>query len=77
MQKLELPQRPLGQSGLTVPAICLGTMTFGEQVDEKSAHAMMDRSYERGVNFMDTAEMYAVPPRAQTYGRTEEIIGSY
>ena len=77
MKQLSLPQRPLGQSGLCVPAICLGTMTFGEQVDEKSAHAMMDRALARGVNFMDTAEMYAVPPREQTYGRSEEIIGSY
>ncbi len=72
-----IPTRPLGTSGIQIPAISLGTMTFGEQVDEKNAHALMDRALERGVNFMDTAEMYAVPPRAQTYGRTEEIIGSY
>ena len=72
-----IPQRPLGKSGLTVPAISLGTMTFGEQVGEAPAHAMMDRALERGVNAMDTAEMYAVPPRAETYGKTEAIIGSY
>lgn len=54
----------LGQSDLHVTPICLGTMTFGEQVDEPTAHAIMDRAVERGINFLDTAEMYAVPPRA-------------
>lgn len=77
MTKLNIPQRQLGDSGLTAPAISLGTMTFGEQVDERNAHSMMDRALERGVDFMDTAEMYAVPPRAETYGKTEAIIGSY
>ena len=56
----------LGQSALRVSPICLGTMTFGEQVDEAHAHAILDRALERGVNFLDTAEMYAVPPRAET-----------
>jgi aryl-alcohol dehydrogenase-like predicted oxidoreductase len=60
-----------------LPAISLGTMTFGEQVNAQTAHSMMDRALERGVNAMDTAEMYAVPPRAETYGKTEEIIGQY
>ena len=55
----------LGQSDLHVTPICLGTMTFGEQVDEPTAHAIMDRAVERGINFLDTAEMYAVPPRAE------------
>ncbi len=59
----------LGQSDLHVTPICLGTMTFGEQVDEADAHAILDRALERGVNFIDTAEMYAVPARAETYRR--------
>jgi len=67
----------LGQSGLNVTSICLGTMTFGEQVDEASAHHILDRALERGVNFIDTAEMYAVPARAETYGATETIIGNW
>ncbi len=67
----------LGQSNLQVTPICLGTMTFGEQVDEATTHAILDRALERGVNFIDTAEMYAVPTRAETYGRTEEYIGSW
>ncbi len=67
----------LGQSDLHVTPICLGTMTFGEQVDEATAHAILDRSLERGVNFIDTAEMYAVPPRAETFNATEKIIGNW
>ncbi|BAO81352.1 predicted oxidoreductase related to aryl-alcohol dehydrogenase [Serpentinimonas raichei] len=68
---------PLGQSGLQVPAIGLGTMTFGEQVGSAEAFAIMDRSLERGVSFFDTAEMYSVPPRAETFGATERIIGQW
>lgn len=67
----------LGQSDLHVTPICLGTMTFGEQVDEATAHAILDRSLERGVNFIDTAEMYAVPPRAETFNATEIILGNW
>ena len=67
----------LGQSDLHVTPICLGTMTFGEQVSEADAHAILDRSLARGVNFLDTAEMYAVPARAETYNATEKIIGSW
>lgn len=67
----------LGRSGLNVTRICLGTMTFGEQVDQATSHAILDRALERGVNFIDTAEMYSVPPRAQTYGATETIIGHW
>jgi aryl-alcohol dehydrogenase-like predicted oxidoreductase len=67
----------LGQSDLHVTPICLGTMTFGEQVDEATSHAILDRSLERGVNFIDTAEMYAVPPRAETFNATEIIIGNW
>lgn len=68
---------PLGQSDLHVTPICLGTMTFGEQVTEQDAHRILDRSLERGVNFIDTAEMYAVPARAETFGATEAIIGNW
>jgi aryl-alcohol dehydrogenase-like predicted oxidoreductase len=68
---------PLGQSDLQVTPICLGTMTFGEQVDEPAAHVIMDRAVERGINFLDTAEMYAVPARAETFNLTEVIIGNW
>lgn len=69
--------RPLGRTGLDVSVICLGTMTYGEQNTEAEGHAQMDYALERGVNFFDTAEMYSVPPRPETYGRTEEVIGSW
>ncbi|HEX6364488.1 MAG TPA: aldo/keto reductase [Albitalea sp.] len=68
---------PLGRSDLRVTPICLGTMTFGEQVDEPAAHDLLDRALARGVNFIDTAEMYAVPPRRETYGATERILGAW
>ena len=67
----------LGSSDLSVTPICLGTMTFGEQVDEATAFAILDRALERGVNFIDTAEMYAVPPRAETFNATEIILGNW
>jgi aryl-alcohol dehydrogenase-like predicted oxidoreductase len=68
---------PLGRSDLRVTPICLGTMTFGQQVDEATSHALLDRAVEGGVNFIDTAEMYSVPARAETYGATETIIGRW
>ena len=67
----------LGASGLHVTPVCLGTMTFGEQVDEAASHAILDRLLGRGVNFLDTAEMYSVPARAETFGATEQIIGNW
>ena len=67
----------LGSSDLHVTPICLGTMTFGEQVDQATAHAILDRSLARGVNFLDTAEMYSVPARAETFGATETILGNW
>ncbi|MEY4652228.1 MAG: hypothetical protein RI884_809 [Pseudomonadota bacterium] len=67
----------LGRSDLHVTPICLGTMTFGEQVPEPLAHDILDRSLERGINFLDTAEMYSVPARAETCGATETIIGRW
>lgn len=67
----------LGTSSLKVSPICMGTMTFGQQVDEATAHRIMDRALERGLNFLDTAEMYSVPARAETYGATETILGNW
>lgn len=67
----------LGNSGLSVSRICLGTMTFGEQNSEAEAHNQLDYALERGINFIDTAEMYPVMPRAETTGRTEATIGSW
>ena len=67
----------LGRSDLRVAPICLGTMTFGEQVDVPAAHAILDHALARGVNFIDTAEMYAVPVRRETYGASESIIGNW
>jgi aryl-alcohol dehydrogenase-like predicted oxidoreductase len=72
-----LPLVTLGRSALRVTPICLGTMTFGEQVDEPTAHAILDRALERGINFIDTAEMYAVPVRRETYGASERILGNW
>ena len=72
-----MPTLQLGQSDLHVTPICLGTMTFGEQVNEADAHAILDHSLARGVNFIDTAEMYAVPPRAETFNATEIILGNW
>lgn len=69
--------RPLGRTGQQVSVICLGTMTWGEQNTEAEGHAQMDRAVERGVNFIDTAEMYAVPTKAETQGRTEEVLGTW
>ncbi len=67
----------LGGSGIKVSRICLGTMTWGEQNTEADAHAQLDRALAAGVNFIDTAELYPVPPRAETQGRTESYIGSW
>jgi aryl-alcohol dehydrogenase-like predicted oxidoreductase len=69
--------RKLGESDLKVSALCLGTMTFGEQNSEADAHAQLDYAISRGVNFIDAAEMYPVPPRAETQGRTESHIGTW
>ncbi|KRB73418.1 aldo/keto reductase [Noviherbaspirillum sp. Root189] len=72
MEKIQL-----GDSDLAVSKICLGTMTFGEQNSESEAHSQLDYALERGINFIDTAEMYPVMPRAETQGRTESHIGSW
>ena len=67
----------LGRSGLEVSKVCLGTMTFGEQNSEADAHSQLDYALERGINFIDTAEMYPVRPAAATAGLTESYIGSW
>lgn len=69
--------RSLGQTDIQVSALCLGTMTFGEQNSETDAHEQLDRAVAAGINFFDTAEMYPVPPRAETQGLTEQYIGSW
>ena len=74
---MTFPLVQLGTSDLQVTPICLGTMTFGEQVNEADSHAILDHSLARGVNFIDTAEMYSVPPKAETCGHTETIIGNW
>ena len=67
----------LGNSGINVSIICLGTMTYGEQNTEKEGHRQLDYAIDKGVNFIDSAELYAIPPKVETYGKTESIIGSW
>ena len=67
----------LGNSQLTVSKICLGTMTFGDQNSQIEAHEQLNYAVSKGINFIDTAEMYPVPPKADTYTRTETIIGHW
>ncbi|ATE62443.1 aldo/keto reductase [Thauera sinica] len=69
--------RVLGENGPRVSAICLGTMTFGQQNTEAEAHAQLDYAVERGVNFIDVAEIYPVPTRAETAGATERFVGNW
>jgi len=72
-----LRRRPLGRTGLEVSVIGLGTMTWGEQNTEAQAHEQLDAAVAAGVNFIDAAEMYPVPPKAETQGRTEQYLGSW
>jgi len=73
-----IDKRPLGKTGIDVTSICLGTMTWGEQNTEAEAHEQLSYACdERGINFIDTAELYPVPPKADTQGRTEQYIGSW
>ena len=69
--------KKLGNTDLKVSLICLGTMTWGEQNTQEEGFEQMDYALDRGVNFFDTAELYAIPPKAKTYGKTEEIIGNW
>ena len=72
-----MKRRRLGRTGLVVSEICLGTMTFGNQADEPASRKIMDRAYEAGVDFVDVAEVYPVPPDAKYVGRSEEILGRW
>ena len=69
--------RPLGRSNLKVSAIALGTMTWGEQNTQDEAFAQIEYAKNAGINFLDTAEMYPVPPKADTYATTERYIGNW
>ena len=68
---------PLGSSTLNVSRVCLGSMTWGLQNNQQDANQQLDYAISQDINFVDTAEMYAVPPSEETYGKTEEIIGNW
>jgi len=72
-----MQKRKLGNTALDVSLICLGTMTYGQQNTQEDGFAQMDYALERGINFFDTAELYSVPPMAETQGSTETIIGNW
>src|SRR5690606_9401149 len=76
-QELNMKYKRLGKSGIIVSDICMGTMTFGNHCDEAMALRIMDRAYDAGVDFFDTAEMYPVPPDIKYVGVTEEIVGRW
>ncbi len=69
--------RYIGNSGLRVSSICMGTMTFGSSASKQEGFKIMDKAYDRGINFYDTAELYPVPPSAKLAGLTEEIVGEW
>jgi len=73
---LDIEKRPLGRSDVMVTSVCLGTMTWGQQNTESEAHAQLDYAIGEGINFIDTAEMYPVPGRAQTQGRVIRLLKS-
>jgi aryl-alcohol dehydrogenase-like predicted oxidoreductase len=72
-----MKRRSLGRSALSVSEICLGTMTFGSMANERESLAILDHAFEAGVNFLDVAEVYPVPPEAKWAGRSEEIVGKW
>jgi aryl-alcohol dehydrogenase-like predicted oxidoreductase len=72
-----MEKRQLGNSGIEVSKLCLGTMTWGQQNTERQGHEQMDYAFDQGINFFDTAELYPIPPKHQTQGRTEKIIGTW
>ncbi len=72
-----MERRCLGASGISVTDICMGTMTFGSQCDKPTSFSIMDRALDAGIDFFDAAEMYPVPPTEDTFGETEEIVGSW
>lgn len=69
--------RYIGKSGLRVTSICMGTMTFGSSCDKETSFEIMDKAYDRGINFFDTAELYPVPPKESWAGATEEFVGEW
>ena len=69
--------KKLGNTNLDVSLICLGTMTYGEQNTQEEGFEQMDYAVENGINFFDTSELYAIPPKEKTYGKTEELIGNW
>lgn len=77
MKMIRLGGQTPTQASLDVSAVCLGTMTWGTQNSEADAHSQLDFAFERGINFIDTAEMYSVPPGADSYGKTESYIGTW
>jgi aryl-alcohol dehydrogenase-like predicted oxidoreductase len=80
IQKLtgeNMQYRTLGRTDIKVSAICLGTMTFGQQNTEAEGHEQLDYALSQGINFIDTAELYSIPPKAETQGSTETIIGTW
>src|SRR5216117_1947857 len=72
-----MKMRRMGRTGLKVSEICLGTMTFAHQCDQRESFRIMDKAAAAGVNFIDTADVYPVPPSPETAGRTEEIVGAW
>jgi aryl-alcohol dehydrogenase-like predicted oxidoreductase len=76
-ERSAMEQRRLGRTDIFVSSLSLGTMTFGEQNTEAEGHAQLDLAFERGINLFDAAELYPIPPKAETQGRTEEIIGTW
>ncbi len=73
----DMEYRYIGKSGLRVTPICMGTMTFGSSANEKESFKIMDKAYDRGINFYDTAELYPVPPKASWAGDTEVMVGRW
>jgi aryl-alcohol dehydrogenase-like predicted oxidoreductase len=72
-----MKRRRLGKTGLTVSEICLGTMTFGNMADEKTSHAILDKAFAAGIDFLDVAEIYPVPPNPEWAGRSETLVGEW
>lgn len=72
-----MEKRRLGRTDLDVSVLCLGTMMYGEKTTEEEAVRQMDACYDRGVNFFDTAELYTIPPRPETQGESERIVGRW
>ncbi|MEM9988250.1 MAG: aldo/keto reductase [Pseudomonadota bacterium] len=72
-----LERRPLGKTDITVSSLCLGTMMYGDQINEAESKKQMDQCFERGIDFFDTAELYTIPPKEQTQGESERIVGRW